>query len=203
VFPCLRGEFFPLVRASGNDMLKCVRGGPKTMTHEPIIRLAAQADLSAINAIYNYYVVHSTTTYQTKPSTPAERSEWFAAHGPEYPVTVVERGGEVVGWGSLSKFRERAAYQPTVENSVYLRHDVLGQGMGRWVLDDLIERAAALGYHSIIAGISAEQSASIRVHGRAGFVEVARLREVGRKHDQWLDVIYMQLMLPISPHRSA
>jgi L-amino acid N-acyltransferase YncA len=160
-----------------------------------MIRLASDADLPAINAIYNHYVDHSTATYQLEPETAEARAAWFAEHGPAYPVTVVERGAEVIGWGSLSKFRARAAYQPTVENSVYLRHDVLGQGVGRLVLADLIDRARALGYHSIIAGISAEQEPSICLHARFAFVEVARLREVGRKFDQWLDVIYMQRMV--------
>src|SRR5580704_11502720 len=135
------------------------------MPMDPLsIRLAASADLPAINAIYNYYVLHSTCTYQTEPSTAEERAAWFAAHGPGYPVTVIEEAGEVVGWGSLTRFHARAAYRPTVENSVYLRHDRLGRGIGKLLLEDLIRRAQAEGYHSIIAGISADQEASVRLH---------------------------------------
>src|SRR5947207_7256403 len=162
------------------------------------IRLAARADLSAINAIYNYYVLHSTCTYQTEPSTEAERLAWFEAHGPAHPVTVAERNGEVIAWASLSRFHPRAAYGQTVENSVYVRPDLHGQGLGKALLLDAIARAKQLGHHTIIAGISADQTPSVALHKSAGFVEVARLREVGYKFDRWLDVIYMQLMLKVS-----
>src|SRR5947209_1605940 len=103
-----------------------------------LIRLATAADLEAINTIYNHYVLHSTCTYQTEPATIDERRAWFAAHGTQYPVTVAERGGEAIAWGSLSRFHARAAYRPTVENSIYVRHDLLGQGIGRQMLADLI-----------------------------------------------------------------
>src|SRR5947208_2649901 len=90
------------------------------------IRLAVAADLPAINDIYNYYVEHSTCTYQETPDSLAEREEWLAKHRPdEYPVTVaVDANGLVVGWGSLSAFRPRSAYRFSVENSVYIRHDL-------------------------------------------------------------------------------
>ena len=161
----------------------------------PAIRLATEADLAAINSIYNYYVLHSTCTYQNEPSTAAERAAWFAAHGREYPVTVTEVAGDVVAWGSISRFHARAAYRPTVENSVYVRHDLLGQGIGRALLEDLVRRATQLGYHSMMALISSDQAVSIRLHERQGFVKVAHLKEVGRKFDQWLDVVYLQRMM--------
>jgi phosphinothricin acetyltransferase len=165
------------------------------MIAAPVIRLANEDDLAAINSIYNYYVLHSTCTFQTEPSTAEERAAWFAAHGPAYPVTVAEIGSEVVAWGSISRFHVRAAYRPTIENSVYVRHDLVGQGIGRALLDDLIRRAAQLGYHSMMALISSDQAASIRLHERQGFVEVAHLKEVGRKFDKWLDVVYLQRTL--------
>ena len=158
------------------------------------IRLAGRADLSAINTIYNYYVLHSTCTYQTELSTDGERTAWFDVHGPRHPVTVAEKDGEVVGWGSLSRFHARAAYGNTVENSVYVRHDLHGQGIGSVLLRDLIARAKTIGHHSIVALISADQAASLALHVKVGFVEVGHLREVGYKFGRWLDVIYMQLM---------
>lgn len=159
------------------------------------IRLATHADLDAINAIYNYYVLNSTCTYQTDPSTAAERLDWFDAHGPRHPVTVAVRANEVVGWASLSKFHARAAYSNTVENSIYIRYDVQRCGIGKALLADCIERAKTIGHHTIIAGISADQIASVKLHEKLGFVNTALLREVGHKFDQWLDVVYMQLML--------
>jgi len=159
------------------------------------IRPAAEADVSAINSIYNYYVAHSTCTYQTEAETDGSRLEWLKNHGTQYPVTVAEDGGQVVGWASVSMFRPREAYRPTVENAVYVRHDLLGRGIGKMLMIDLIERTRKAGFHSIMAVISAEQEASVRLHEKLGFEKVAHLRQVGRKFDMWLDVVYLQLML--------
>jgi phosphinothricin acetyltransferase len=159
------------------------------------IRLAHGADLPAINAIYNHYVLHSTCTYQEDPSTAEDRAGWFAAHGPVHPITVAEVEGEVVGWGSLSRFHPRSAYRRTVENSVYVRHDLHRRGIGRALLADLIGRAEALGHHTIIAIIDAEQPASVAIHRAHGFDSVSRLKEVGFKFGRWRDVVHMQRML--------
>lgn len=163
------------------------------------IRLASTDDLPAINDIYNYYVIHSTATYQTEPSTLAERQDWFARHGPEYPVTVLEAwtadGLTVMGWGSLSAFHPRAAYRHTVEDSVYLRDDVRGRGYGPLLLGDLVDRAQRIGHHSIIGLIDADQAASTALHAKFGFAQVAHLKQVGHKFGRWLDVVYMQKML--------
>jgi phosphinothricin acetyltransferase len=160
------------------------------------IRLAKPADLPAINDIYNHYVLHCTCTYQIEPETLAAREAWFAEHTPDkYPVTVAELDGQIVGWGSLSKFRPRAAYAPTAEPSVYIHRDFLGQGLGRVLLVDLIARAKAAGFHSLIGGASADRAASLALQESLGFVPVAHFKEVGYKFGKWLDVVYMQLML--------
>ena len=160
------------------------------------IRLATAADLPAINDIYNYYVDCSTCTYQLEHETLADRQAWFAEHPPDkYPVTVAEIDGAVVGWGSLSKFRPRAAYAPTVEASVYIHHDYHRRGLGKALLLDLIARARAAGFHSLIGGASADQTASVALQERLGFTHVAHLKQVGYKFGQWLDVVYLQLML--------
>ena len=161
----------------------------------PTIRLATAADLLAINAIYNHYVLHSTCTYQTEPSTLAEREAWFAARGLAHPITVAELNKEIVGWGSLSKFRDRAAYDRTVENAVYVRTDLHRRGIGSALLADLVNRATDLKHHVIMAVIDADQAGSISLHTRQGFEEVGRLKEVGRKFDRWLDAVYMQRTL--------
>jgi L-amino acid N-acyltransferase len=162
----------------------------------PSIRLATEADLSAINDIYNYYVLRSTCTYQLEPEPLEARVAWFGAHSPEkYPVTVAEMDGQIAGWGALSKFRDRAAYNPTVEASVYIRHDLHRRGLGRAILVDLIDRARAAGFHSLIGGASAEQTASIQLQESLGFTHIARFQQVGYKFGQWLDVVFLQLML--------
>ncbi len=159
------------------------------------IRSAMTCDLDAINAIYNHYVLNSTTTYQTEPETAEDRQTWLDARDSNHPVIVAESGSEILGWSSLSPFHPRAAYHRTVENSVYVRHDAMRRGLGSALLADLIERARALGHHTIIAGIDTEQTGSIAIHARFGFVEVAHLRQVGFKFNRWLGVVYMQLML--------
>ena len=159
------------------------------------IRAATEADLAAINDIYNYYVGTSTCTYQTEPSTDEERRSWFAAHGPEHPVIVAELDGEVVGWGSLSKFHSRAAFRRTVEDSVYIRHDRQRRGLGGALLAELLVRGRAAGHHSIIAAIDADQAGSVVLHAQHGFTPAGRLREVGNKFGRWLDLVYLERLL--------
>jgi phosphinothricin acetyltransferase len=156
------------------------------------IRPAGDADLSAINDIYNHYVLHSTSTYQETPEPLEGRQEWFAAHGESHPITVATLEGVVVGWGSLSPYHRRSAFRYTVENSVYVRPDRQRHGIGSALLADLIERATALGYHSIIAAIDGEQAPSIALHAKFGFTHAGVLREAGLKFGRWLDVVYMQ-----------
>jgi phosphinothricin acetyltransferase len=160
------------------------------------LRLATENDLVAINGIYNYYVPRSTCTYQLEPETIEARTAWFRDHSPDrYPVIVAEEAGEVIGWGSLSKFRPRAAYAPTAEPSVYIRHDWHRKGLGRMILADLINRARQAGFHSLIGGTSADQTASLGLQMVLGFQKVAHLVEVGYKFGQRVDVVYTQLML--------
>lgn len=159
------------------------------------VRLAVEKDLPAINAIYNYYVMTSTCTYQYEPETDECRRKWFESHGRNHPVTVAERDSEIVGWGALSPFRERAGYRFTVELSVYVRHDAHRCGIGGSIVQDLIERARRLGYHTLVGGASADQAASVALQESFGFKKVAQFMEVGYKFDRWLDVVFMQLTL--------
>jgi L-amino acid N-acyltransferase YncA len=159
------------------------------------IRLATGADLGRINDIYNHYVLHSTCTYQEEPHSAAERQRWFDEHGAAHPVTVAEIDGHVVGWGSLSRFHSRSAYRFSTENSIYVDHEWHRRGIGGRLLADLIERGRAAGHHTIVAGIDGDQPASLAIHARYGFEQVALLREVGFKFNRWLDVVYMQRML--------
>jgi L-amino acid N-acyltransferase YncA len=159
------------------------------------VRLARRDDLSRINDIYNYFVGASTCTYQETPEPIDGRQAWLDRHGPQHPVTVAEADGAVVGWGSLSPFHARSAYRFTVENSVYVDPEHHRKGIGDALLVDLIARARAIGHRTIIAGIDGSQTSSIAIHAKHGFVQVARLREVGYKFNRWLDVVYMQLML--------
>ncbi len=162
---------------------------------EPVFRAATPDDLGAINAIYNHYVLHSTATYQTVPSTDEERVKWFVAHGEKHPVIVVELDGDVIGWGSLSKLHERQAFANSVEDSIYLHHEHTGRGIGKKMLVELLRLAKVAGHHTVLGAICSEQAGSIALHEKHGFEMVARLREVGYKFDRWLDLVWMQKML--------
>ena len=159
------------------------------------IRAATEADLVAINDIYNHYVHHSTCTYQEEPDSLEGRRQWFRHHADQHPVIVAERGGRVVGWGSLSAYHARSAYRRTVENSVYVHHQHHGRGIGSLLLQELIVRASKVGHHAIIAGIDADQTASVALHAKFHFKPVGHLEQVGFKFGSWLDVIYMELVL--------
>jgi L-amino acid N-acyltransferase YncA len=161
------------------------------------IRLAAQADCAAINDIYNYYVIHSTCTYQTEPEPIEGRMAWFANHGPVHPVTVAELNGTVVGWGALSRFHPRAAYARSVENAVYVHHEHHGKGIGKAIMLDLLDRARELKHHTVIALISGEQTASLALHEKLGFTRAGLIKEAGYKMQTWLNVVYLQKMLTV------
>ena len=165
------------------------------MTPPTGIKLACEADLVAINDIYNHYVFHSTCTYQEEPEPIESRRRWFKHHGEKYPVTVATIDGAVVGWGSLSRYHARSAYGKTVENSVYVHPQMHRRGIGSAILADLITRARALEYRTIIASIDGDQAASVALHAKFAFQKVGHFKEVGFKFNRWLDVIYMQLML--------
>jgi phosphinothricin acetyltransferase len=168
------------------------------LTHfdrKPTHRPATAADLPAINAIYNHYVPRSTCTYQEVEDTLDDRRAWFEAHGPRHPVTALTLGADVVAWGALNVFRARSAYRFSTENSIYVRHDLVGTGLGRIILADQISQARQLGYRTVVAGIDAEQAGSIKLHAGFGFANEAVLRQVGYKFDRWLDVLFMQKLL--------
>jgi phosphinothricin acetyltransferase len=167
-----------------------------------IIRPATHADLPAILEIYDWAVLNTTATNDYDPHTLDLRLAWFESHMREnYPVFVAENeSGAVVGWSSLSKYKERTGYRFAAEDSVYVAPDYHGQGIGTQLVPLLIESARALGFHTIVAGIDSENEASLRLHARFGFERAAHFREIGYKFERWLDVVYVQLILPESPN---
>src|SRR5207248_652160 len=124
------------------------------------------------------------------------REAWFKAHDRAHPVLAATDGSELVGWGSLSPFHRRAAYGKTAEISVYIREGFHRRGIGGLMLAELIRLASTLGHHTVVAIIAAEQAPSIALHKKFGFKDAALLKEAGFKFGRWLDVAYMQLMLP-------
>jgi L-amino acid N-acyltransferase YncA len=160
------------------------------------VRLARQTDAEAIRSIYNAEVLGSTATFDLVPRTPDEQVEWLAEHQGAYPAIVaVDEEGTVLGFGSLSVFRDRPAYATTVEDSVYVDSAHRGLGAGRTVLDELIDLATQHGFHCIMARIGGDNLASIALHEACGFKQAGVEREVGRKFSRWLDVAVLQRML--------
>ena len=156
---------------------------------------AAVSDAEAVMGIYNHEVLHTTATLDMETRTRETQAQWIRARQGANPVIVAERDDQVLGFASLSPFRERAAYRGTVENSIYVRRDSHGEGIGRVLLTELIERARLHGYHSVIARIAGDNAGSIALHERLGYEVVGIEREVGRKFGRWLDVTEMQLLL--------
>jgi L-amino acid N-acyltransferase len=160
------------------------------------VRLAERRDAEAIRAIYNLEVAESTVTFDLVPRTLDEQVEWIDEHSGAHPAIVAaDHGGEVVGFGSLSPFKDRPAYSPTVEDSVYVQRDRRGHGIGRLLLDELLRLAVDHGFHSVIARVVGNHEASIALHRACAFELVGTEREVGRKFGRWLDVVEMQKML--------
>ncbi len=160
------------------------------------VRLAAPPDAEAIRAIYNAEVIGSTATFDLVPRGPADQISWLAQHSGPYPAVVaVDDSGTVLGFGSLSAYRDRPSYATTVENSVYVDAARRGAGVGRSLLDELIKLADQHGFHSMIARVGGANEASIALHLACGFRMVGIEREVGRKFNRWLDVSVLQLLL--------
>ncbi len=159
------------------------------------LRLARPDDAEATRTIYNTEVTGSTVTFDLVPRSLEEQRDWIEARSGAMAVVVAETDGEVVGFAALSPYRSRPAYSTTVEDSVYVRHDQRGNGVGRALLAELVEVAAARGFHTMMARIVGGHDASIGLHRSLGFEMVGIEKEVGRKFGRWLDVVLMQRML--------
>jgi L-amino acid N-acyltransferase len=160
------------------------------------VRLAKSTDAEAIRSIYNAEVIGSTATFDLVPRTPPEQVAWLDEHRGPYPAVVAVDGEDVVlGFGSLSVYRDRPAYATTVENSVYVGADHRGKGVGRALLGELITLATQHGFHAVIARVGGGNEASIALHQACGFRMVGVEQEVGRKFNRWLDVSVLQRLL--------
>lgn len=159
------------------------------------IRAAVSDDAAGIVAIRNHYISCSDCTMQTVPQSEAEERSWLEAHGDAFPVLVAESAECIIGYASLSSYRSRPAYSCTVEDSVYVRHDLTGRGIGNALLAALLQEGRRRGFHSVVAIIGAQQVASLRLHHRHGFQDVGTLREVGLKFGHYLDISFLQLLL--------
>lgn len=163
------------------------------------LRTARGDDLPAVTAIYDDAIARTTGTFDTEPRTPERQREWFFGHGPARPLLVAEDGGRVVGWASLSPYSDRAAYARTAEVSVYVEEAARGRGIAGALLDELLSLGRAAGVRQALSRVAAGNEASLRLHARRGFVETGRLRRVGEKFGQVLDVHFLQAALEDAP----
>ena len=162
------------------------------------VRLARGEDNEAIRAIYNLEVTTSTVTFDIMPRSRTEQQAWLAARSGALACLVAEDDaaeGEVLGFAALSRYRDRPAYATTVEDSVYVDRAAQGRGVGRALLEGLVDTARAHGFHTVVARIVDGHEASIALHRACGFELVGVERQIGRKFGRWLDVAVMQRML--------
>ncbi len=161
-----------------------------------LIRDAREDDMGAVMEIYNDAVANTTAIWNDEQVDLENRLDWFRTRrGRGFPVLVAELDGRVVGYASYGDWRAFDGYRHTAEHSIYVHRDVRGNGIGRTLLASLIDRARAAGIHVMIAGIEAENEASIRLHESFGFRVVGRFEEVGTKFGRWLDLTCMELCL--------
>lgn len=161
-----------------------------------VIRDAVEADLEIIRDIYNDAVENTTAIWNEVLVDLDNRKAWFQARRERgFPVLVAERDGRAVGYASYGDWRAFDGYRHTVEHSVYVDRTCRGGGIGRRLLEALVERARADGKHVMIAAIEAGNTASIGLHEKLGFRLVGIHKEVGRKFDRWLDLAAMELVL--------
>ncbi|KAA0700133.1 N-acetyltransferase [Neorhizobium sp. P12A] len=166
------------------------------MDQTVLLRDATEADLPEIRDIYNHAVEHTTAIWNETLVDVENRREWFKARkGRGFPVIVAERNGKVAGYASYGDWRAFDGYRHTVEHSVYVEKDCRGLGIGEGLMRELIVRAAAAEIHVMIAGIEAENTASIRLHEKLGFRIAGTFSEVGIKFGRWLDLTCMELRI--------
>jgi phosphinothricin acetyltransferase len=172
---------------------------PRAAMSQPImlIRAAQTGDLPQILAIYNDVIATSTAVYATQPRSLAERAEWFEQRRQRgFPVLVAAEGESVLGFSSFGEFRGAwSGYRHSVEHSVHIRADARGKSMGSLLVEALFPLAAALDKHVMIGAVDAANEGSVRFHERLGFVRVGCFKEVGRKFDRWLDLVFLQRFL--------
>lgn len=162
----------------------------------PHIRQASEQDIAGITAIYNDAVAHTTAIWNNTIVDTDNRRLWLAERKAQgFPVLVATADDAVLGYATYGPFRPHEGYRHTVENSVYVRTGSHGQGIATSLMRELIAMAQAQNIHVMVAGIEAGNEASYALHSRLGFTEAARLSQVGRKFDRWLDLVLMQKML--------
>jgi phosphinothricin acetyltransferase len=159
------------------------------------VRSATLDDLEALTEIYNHYVIHSAITFDLHPFTASERRPWFDDHrnsAMHRLLVAVDESGTCVGYATSSRWRAKPAYNSTVEVSVYCHPDVCGRGYGTALYGALFAALEEEDVHTIVAGVSLPNDASLALHARFGFRSVGVFHAVGRKFDRYWDVAWFE-----------
>lgn len=160
------------------------------------VRQANENDLPAMLELYNHIIVNTTAVWHDEPHTLEMRKEWFAQRKQQgFPVFVAVENEKLLGFSTIGPFRPWPGYRYTVENSVYVAADSRGKGVANLLMPELINAAKELKLHAIVAGIEASNEASIKLHNKFGFVEVAHFKEVGFKFNRWMDLKFLELIV--------
>ena len=167
------------------------------------VRPATPDDLGAVQAIYAHHVLKGLASFEEEPPPREEIARRFKeVTGGGLPWIVAQYGDAVVGYGYCALYRTRSAYRYCLEDSIYVRHDMHGQGIGKRLLAELVRRCEGLGYRQLIAVIGdSGNTASINLHASAGFLRAGTLRSVGFKFGRWVDSVIMQR--PLGPGDGA
>ena len=158
------------------------------------IRKAIYTDVPAITGIYNEAILTTTATFDKEPKTTTSQRKWFKAHGPKNPIVVAVADGKVVGWASLSAYSDRCAYAETAEISVYVKESFRNQGLGKKLMQTVLDAGKKVGLHTVISRIAGGNNVSINLHHELGFTDIGVMKEVGSKFGQLLDVYLLQKM---------
>lgn len=160
-----------------------------------IIRNVCNTDATAIANIYNEYVTGTTVSFELEPVTVGEMLKRIIEISASFPYFVCEDKGNVVGFCYAHRWKERKAYENTLETTVYISRSHHGHGVGRQLMERLIDACRTKGCHALIACITGDNEPSINFHERLGFTKVSHFKQVGRKFGRWLDVVDYELLL--------
>ena len=160
-----------------------------------VLRPATAADAEAICRVYNQGIEDRIATLETELRTPEERRRWLAARGPRHPVYVAEVEEMIVGWSSLNVYNPRPAYQYVADFSIYIERGWRGKGVGRQLLEHLIEQARALGYHKMMLSAFPFNASGVALYERMGFTRAGVFHEMGQLDGRWVDTLIMEKLL--------
>jgi phosphinothricin acetyltransferase len=163
------------------------------------VREALPEDLPQLTDLYNYYVIHTPITFDLEPFTPEQRIPWFEEHrdGRRYRMLVAQESGQIVGYAGTGRFRDRRAYDTSVEATIYCAPGVTGRGIGSLLYGRLFEAIKNEDINRILGGITLPNDASVALHHRFGFRQVGVFTRNGRKFGQYWDVAWFERPLRI------